>query len=713
MPDTQQIPKSVSRAVRVSTFGCAAWAVVYFVVLGNSGTARVPSRIRPALPPPSIKEARQPTPWITISKERTRVTQPVKEDGYIDYLAALNAMASEGATPDNNAAVLLVRAMDLSSEEPDRQHFYKMLGVDPPRQVESLFPENSAFLTNQGDRFADTLASMVPWSPEEFAPRARWLRNHEQALELAVEATRRSHCYFPLVRPADAKMLFEVPLPGLQASNEIAKALTARALLRIHEGKPLEARQDLLACHRLARLVGNGPFLIHGALGRAIEIKTSIADMALLDPGQLSGADALAYRAELRKLPPLATVAQQLDQGERLLFLGFFTELAQKQQPELEEMVVSLAPLVSPDYLMQLLTDQMTVIWDEGLRVANQDWDRWVAAVRTPITSGRQKQLDLLESKARPLLKDKPEAHSDDPLEEKGQWMGRVTAARMLPRLKPDVLIEDRARMRADLVQLGLALTAYRADVGSYPATLDALIPKYCSEVPLDRFTAKPLRYVPRADGYLLYSVGDNAVDDGGRTSDAQPPGDDIVLDIPRKIPAPKPSRPLYDLTGNLMGFACACLSLATLGGLITTLVRVCGLRRLSTWIALTHGLIATLGLLILIFAAATKPVPPAGFVSLGLLVIATAGGVWMYVAFHRRQKRLPILLVLGHGTVAICGVALLWLALYRLELFVRTLPMATLHKTDARISCLQNSPRLSVHEEVSVVMALPGWNNG
>ncbi len=601
--------------------------------------------------------------------------------------------------------------MDLSStEEPDRQHFYKMLGVDPPRQVEALFPENSAFLTNQGDRFADTLASMVPWSPEEFAPRARWLRNHEQALELAVEATRRSHCYFPLVRPADAKMMHELLLPGLAESHVIARALTARALLQVHEGKLAEAQEDLLACHRLARLVGSGPCLMHGLVGRTIDVKASLADAALLEPGTLNGADALAYRAELRKLPPLKSVAEELDTGERLLFLGFFTELVQQQQPELEDMFdklfLSLAPFGDSDRFMDLMTDLFTGLSDDAFDAANEDWNRWVAAVRTPIASGRKKVLDHLHAEITPLGKQTAETIGELPLQERRTAMGRCIAAKMLPAFADSALLEDRARMRADLVQLGLALTAYRADVGSYPATLDALIPKYCSEVPLDRFTAKPLRYVPRADGYLLYSVGDNAVDDGGRTSDAQPPGDDIVLDIPRKIPAPKPSRPLYDLTGNLMGSACACLSLATLGGLITTLVRICGLRRLSTWIALAHGLIATLGLLILIFAAATKPVPPAGLVSLGLLGFATAGGVWMYVAFHRRQKRLPILLVLGHGTVAICGVALLWFALYRLDLSSRTLPMASLHKTDARISCLQNSPRLSVHEEVRVVMA-------
>ena len=40
--------------------------------------------------------------------------------------------------------------------------------------------------------------------------------------------------------------------------REAARALTARAMLRVDEGKVDEAWDDLLACHRLARLAGQG-----------------------------------------------------------------------------------------------------------------------------------------------------------------------------------------------------------------------------------------------------------------------------------------------------------------------------------------------------------------------------------------------------------------------------------------------------------------------
>ncbi len=219
------------------------------------------------------------------------------------------------------------------------------------------------------------------------------------------------------------------------------------ALLRLHEGHIADAIKDLLACHRLARLIGSGPLLLHGTVSRSIEIKACFADAALLQDDQLPAAEALAYRDELEKLAPQPSVADQFDHGERIMFLGFASELAQKQQPELEGMMVDLGEALSPLADSELIVDiydmQMTVVWNKGMRSANKEWDRWLAAIRTPITAGRQLRLEALEAEARPILKQKPEDVSDSTLEEKGQWMGRMLATRMMPNLKPDVVVED------------------------------------------------------------------------------------------------------------------------------------------------------------------------------------------------------------------------------------------------------------------------------
>ena len=65
-----------------------------------------------------------------------------------------------------------------------------------------------------------------------------------------------------------------------------------------------------------------------------------------------------------------------------------------------------------------------------------------------------------------------------------------------------------------------IALKRYQLKHGSYPLDLNSLVPEFLPSVPLDPVNGQPLRYRLKADGtFLLYSVGDNGVDDGGNPS--------------------------------------------------------------------------------------------------------------------------------------------------------------------------------------------------
>lgn len=68
------------------------------------------------------------------------------------------------------------------------------------------------------------------------------------------------------------------------------------------------------------------------------------------------------------------------------------------------------------------------------------------------------------------------------------------------------------------LLMTELALHAYQSECGAWPVSLDALVPDYLPEVLLDPFTDAPLIYRLSEDGadFLLYSIGENRLDDGG-----------------------------------------------------------------------------------------------------------------------------------------------------------------------------------------------------
>lgn len=48
---------------------------------------------------------------LEIGRETTYITGPLNDDGTVNYVAYLNARYGKGVTPENNAAVILARAI--------------------------------------------------------------------------------------------------------------------------------------------------------------------------------------------------------------------------------------------------------------------------------------------------------------------------------------------------------------------------------------------------------------------------------------------------------------------------------------------------------------------------------------------------------------------------------------------------------------------------
>ena len=81
-------------------------------------------------------------------------------------------------------------------------------------------------------------------------------------------------------------------------------------------------------------------------------------------------------------------------------------------------------------------------------------------------------------------------------------------------RVFPQLLAAETAVV---LMRLELALQEYRKKAGRYPDRLEALAPAVLAAVPRDPFTGNPFVYRRTGARYLLYSVGPDLRDDGGR----------------------------------------------------------------------------------------------------------------------------------------------------------------------------------------------------
>ena len=75
----------------------------------------------------------------------------------------------------------------------------------------------------------------------------------------------------------------------------------------------------------------------------------------------------------------------------------------------------------------------------------------------------------------------------------------------------------NRAIAHERLLTVELALRCYQSKEGRAPVRLDELVPNYLSKVPQDPFSGRPLIYRPQGTDWLVYSVGEDGLDDGGK----------------------------------------------------------------------------------------------------------------------------------------------------------------------------------------------------
>lgn len=495
--------------------------------------------------------------------------QRVPPSGSVDHLAALNAHSSRGVTPGNNAAVGFLQAMGLESLHPAvRQQYLQMLGISAlPEQGASFvtyeeYVQQSRKLGATGRESSGTdqeqlrehiySATNRPWSPEALPLVAAWLQANQEPLTLVIQASYCPRRFDPLISIGNPPLILDALLPMVQAHRDVARALAARAMLKLNAGSVPEAWQDLLACHRLARLTGQGRTIIEMLVAEAIEGMTCNADQAVLAHGNLAADQARQMYDDLQSLPPLPSVADAIDVGERFSFLSCTQLLADRGWGEMDR-IMNLLGTLDGDELKTDRTDfsrmnALKLNWDAIRQMANSWYDRLAAAERQPTWAQRAAataQIDTELSKLREevrqgqLLKQAMQQGSPDAVSE---HVGRMLIAMLLPAVASAGEAEVRAAETLELTKLGFLLAAYRAENGRYPSQLSELTPKYLAQVPPDLCTGNAPIYKPQPDGYILYSVGVNGRDDNGlryedrgTTGDPNQDYDDLVVQVPLK----------------------------------------------------------------------------------------------------------------------------------------------------------------------------------
>jgi hypothetical protein len=528
-----------------------------------------------------------PLPF-TLSRETTHITTPLRDDGYPDYVAAINGIMSRDVTPENNAFIPLYELIYRPGFAPgvpgDPAHdwFFQELGVKPFPEERLRFRyyqwylnqligrKEKLQLSKPGSfykpydlpaqhqttywRFHEMLEKQIevalrrPWKQSEFYFMSGWLDYNKQVLERFRKATQRTRYYSPLLNNSEGTLgLFGTDVMGTNELRAVAKAALVRATLNLGEGRIEEAIQDALACHRLGRLISQSHGTYFHLTSLTLDSGACQADMLIAHHGKLTLEQLTNWRQELQRLPPLFKMVDKLDTTGRYDFLDGALSVAQYGPKAFEvydrDTFVSLSS--SKEWLKvpfnrNLLAQLNRVIdWDDVLREGNRRYDSLVAAGHRKPCQERMKASNKWVQTFIPTSTKRKEmgltnlqkAQDDGPLQKAFtksiiDYLTSIHLEYMGRRIDDD----DIALMRNYLVGLSLSLAHYRLENGGYPENLSQLSPRYIGKVPDDFFVGQPLRYERKETGYLLYSQGPNRKDDLGLTAGYR---GDIVFQVP------------------------------------------------------------------------------------------------------------------------------------------------------------------------------------
>ncbi len=494
---------------------------------------------------------------LEIGRDTTVITGPINEFGYPDHLRWLDAQMAEGVAPDENFWVGMWQAcgnMDLSSSE----HIHEVevrLGISIGLErklvgLHDLYGDDEARLQVLYDH--QNQVSQRPWTRDEFPEIAEWLDSNAEVLALVREACARPKAYSPLISGEGASPLISVLLPHVQQTREVARLLSARAMLKLGEGDSAGAWEDLLTSHRLAHHLGKGWTMIERLVGVAIHAIAQQPTCHWLSQSDLSPEDLLAHWEELAPAIEPISFAECVDVGERFMFIDTVLALqtgvvsSRELFPMFEpSAVLSDGGSAAEDEMSRILSQLHSArfrIYDlvlfgadinETLRYGNRMYDEFHQAMSSPVHLER---IAMLTGRSAEQARNESIASSPESLlaeyflasdEEFEQLPARMMTGMLTPAVRSCEEAQTRMEGKVVSLQAAFAVKIAMATTGEIPESLAAVasLGDAVPAIPRDPFTGGELHMHEDFRGIVIYSFGTDGEDDLGFTWGDHPDG--------------------------------------------------------------------------------------------------------------------------------------------------------------------------------------------
>ena len=511
-----------------------------------------------------------PSP-LRVSPETTGFTEPLLPNGDVDYFGAYERMyIHKLSPPEDNGQRLLIAALgprvleqvgmmdavpweQLPTHEMSKKWFEEYwvplcehMFIDPyerPRFLDSLTyhrfmkkewevnnqDENASYDYYKEDEELRKQLAATPWTAEEHPDIARWLKERSPVLDLFGVAVRKPNfaCY-----RWQMDNLFSILLPDVQHNRQFARELQIRITAHLGKGDVDSAWDDVMSMLYLSRKhYLHDPIVVINLVGCAVERNGYDSARLVLQHGNPSPEQLERFAKDLNALPRKTVLSLELERYflystlQMLQHREFISEMSGRKREPITDLtsfflylsgdgwydLIALLPIdrnIAGKRITEFLrVDQQLssdVAWNASPIIARQYFEDLNKQVHE-IAQQRRSHWFLLQI---PLIRTRSEFVADS------------MVAMFLPALLSAQNGFDNANTQFDLLRLSIALERYNLANGEYPETLDALLPTYLEEVPLEPLTGrKSFVYKPSPDAetaFLLHSS--EWSDDDGRT---------------------------------------------------------------------------------------------------------------------------------------------------------------------------------------------------
>jgi hypothetical protein len=395
----------------------------------------------------------------------------------------------------------------------------RALALAPPRIVDrdnaALVYEKAFNTMDKGDalpkEWSETWSNLAddpqkPGFDADSAPLRAFMKRQEPAIAFLRRAAAMPDCSFERNWAAPG---FDMLLPELSDLRQAARLLVVDARLKAADGKPREALENVAAVFAMAQHTQHEPIVISALVAMSIDT---------------AGSEGL--ESVLAACRPSADDLKVLAIDDSLSFQHIMPRVFQME----EAFGLSAFPMVSEgDMGMHALGLNVESFLVPLLPV----WR--VYLLPDEIFSYRNVMGEFRSLAARPYYQTHIEWKRTEARLFENHRMGILTKM-LVPALGRCMEVAAKADARHRLAAIAVAATSYRLKTGRLPARLEDLVPEFMPAVPVDPFDGKPMKMAAApGGGMVIYSVGADFKDDGGKVWDDDNRTGDITFHLGAK----------------------------------------------------------------------------------------------------------------------------------------------------------------------------------